>query len=193
MKKLLTVSLTLAMMGGIVLSQAEESMAARSPEDFPSKVTIENQPLVLNGVGTREATIFSVDVYHAGLYVKQKSTDPKVILNAAAPKYLEMHFVRDVDRDDIVGAYEEGFEKNCKEVCGQIRNEIKAFNGLMKNMKEGETMALEFLPKTTKISFNSKETGKVDGEAFGKTLLTIWLGKSPPNAGLKEGLLGLKK
>ncbi len=69
------------------------------------------QSLVLNGLGVREATIFKVDVYVAGLYLRQRSSDPSQILKTDESKVLDMVFVHDVSRDQMVDAWREGFEK----------------------------------------------------------------------------------
>jgi len=40
------------------------------------------------------------------------------------------------------------------------------------------------------VEFKGDVKGVVPGADFAQALFRIWLGPSPPNAGLKEGLLG---
>jgi hypothetical protein len=37
---------------------------------------------------------------------------------------------------------------------------------------------------------NGRPAGRIEGEDFARTFYAIWLGDHPPNAGLKQGLLG---
>ena len=81
-------------------------------KELKDSLTMQGKELVLNGAGIRKATIFNVKVYVAGLYTKSKSNDPKKILDSTDPKYIIMHFLRDVDKDKISGAWSEAFENN---------------------------------------------------------------------------------
>ena len=52
-------------------------------------------------------------------------------------------------------------------------------------------MSLTYLPGTgVQVEFKGDVKGVVPGADFAQALFRIWLGPSPPNAGLKEGLLG---
>ena len=52
-------------------------------------------------------------------------------------------------------------------------------------------MAIRFIQATgTTILVNGKTKGTIKGEAFARWLFAVWLGPNPPNAGLKQGLLG---
>lgn len=37
---------------------------------------------------------------------------------------------------------------------------------------------------------NGTPTGTIEGAEFRRALMSVWLGKKPPNKGLKEGILG---
>ena len=51
------------------------------------------QTLVLNGTGMRTKFVF--DIYVGALYLSEKSSDAKAILDSATPKRVAMHFLRD--------------------------------------------------------------------------------------------------
>jgi hypothetical protein len=53
-------------------------------------------------------------------------------------------------------------------------------------------MSIHFLPNSVELFVGGQKQGSVDGKDFSKPLLRIWLGKNPPNEGLKKGLLGIK-
>lgn len=62
--------------------------------------TVEDRPLVLNGMGVRKATIFRVKVYVAGLYLERRSRSAADIIRSEQTKRLDVVLLRDVDRDD---------------------------------------------------------------------------------------------
>ena len=72
----------------------------------------DRQPLVLNGMGVRKATLFKVKVYVAGLYLPESSSDAQAIIDQDRARHLTLHFVRDVDAGDIREAWQEGFAAN---------------------------------------------------------------------------------
>ncbi len=158
---------------------------------FPEQVEFEGSTLKLNGLGLRQATFLMVDVYVAGLYVAQTSTDANAILGASAPKQLTLHFVRDVGRADLVGAWDEGFESNARSQLPALRDRVEAFKGLMGDVTTGQRLRFVHRPGAgIEVDVDGKVAGKIAGDDFAHALFSIWLGSHPPNAGLKAGLLG---
>ncbi len=155
---------------------------------FKETVTIGGKTLKLNGLGVREATVFKVDVYVAGLYVEKPSKVAKELLDDEGPKYLLLKMVRDVDKDDLVGAWNDGLKKNGGGAA--IKAGVKRLNKMMADVKKGETLSMTFDPVAgVTVKFAGKKKGTIAGKGFSRWLLAIWLGKNPPNPGLKRGLL----
>jgi len=53
---------------------------------FSEQLQSEAGPLVLNGLGMRQATVFKVDVYVGALYLTKPTTDAKAITNISSTK-----------------------------------------------------------------------------------------------------------
>lgn len=160
---------------------------------MPASVEVEGTKLSLNGQGLREATILKVDVYVAGLYVENKSNDGQKLASADAKKRLVLSFVRDVDRSDVVDAYTESFKKAAGAKHAQLAPKLKKLNGWMSAMKEGGTQTYTYVPeKGLEVAVNGETKGTIEGADFAEAFFKIWLGSSPPNSGLKRGLLGGK-
>ena len=66
----------------LALMSPVASAADKAGVHMADTLHVRDQDLLLNGLGLREATIFKVDVYVAGLYVTQKTSDPAAILAA---------------------------------------------------------------------------------------------------------------
>ena len=148
------------------------------------------QPLTLNGMGVRKATLFKVKVYAAGLYLTESSTDAQAIIDRDQARHLTLHFVREVDADDIREAWQEGFAANAGDRLGELGPRIKALQAMMASFAEGDRLDFDYRPgQGTEVSINGLSQGRIQGADFGSALISIWLGK-PPNPEIKIGLLG---
>jgi hypothetical protein len=172
---------------GTSTAQSRECKGA----DFAEQLQVDGSSLTLNGLGLRLATVFKVKVYVAGLYVAKTSADPNAILAATTPSELILHFVRNVDADDLKKAWSEGFEKNAKDQLTALQERIAILNGWMSTVKVGDRLTFIHKPGAgIQVDVNGAVKGTVKGDDFAKALLSIWLGPDPPNPGIKAGLLG---
>lgn len=169
------------------------SAAEISGMKLPDQVTVEGKTLKLNGAGLRQATILKINVYAAGLYLENSSKDPEAIANSDQSKSIEMVFMREVSAKQMAEAFQEGFEKNCVADCARFKPDIGKLEGLMKDMKKGDAMAYHFLPDRVEVMIRGQKVGSVGDKGFSQQLIRCWIGKNPPNAGLKEGLVGTRK
>jgi hypothetical protein len=166
--------------------------AEKAGVKLPDTHDLGGKVLVLNGLGLREATIFAVDVYVAGLYLPTKSKDVDAILKGDVAKHLTMKFVREVEKDKQVEAWREGFRKNAKDYAA-IESDVEKLLTWMEDLKVGESMSVSYEPgKGTSVSVKGKSKGTIAGEDFQYALYRIYIGPTPPNSGLKQGLLGLE-
>lgn len=156
--------------------------------ELPNAVTVEGTRLVLNGMGVREATVFNVNVYVAGLYLENRSRDGNAIAAAEEKKRLVLRFVYEVDGADIREAFQEGF----RQAGGGDQAAIRRLTGWMPNsVGEGDTFTFTYVPGTgLQVMINRRVRGTIEGADFARAFFGIWLGAHPPNAGLKTGLLG---
>ena len=156
---------------------------------LPDTVQVGGRTLVLNGLGLRKK--FMVKVYVAGLYLEQKSSDAGAILKADAPKRIVMHFVRGVTKNQIIDAFSESFENNTPGAKQTMKAEIDQFLGALDSVNDGDEMFLTYLPGTgTTVAINGKEKLTIATPSFAPVLFSVWLGPRPPNAEVKDGLLG---
>jgi hypothetical protein len=167
------------------------SGAERAGVRMADQMNVRGQSLVLNGLGVREATMFNVNVYVAGLYVPQRSSDPSQILRPDEPKAVELVFVHDVRRDQMTKAWQEGFQKNVGPRLAALQPRIDLLNDWMTDMKKGDTLAFTYLPgQGVEVRAGRTVKGTIPGDDFAQALFGIWLGPHPPNEGLKAGMLG---
>jgi hypothetical protein len=178
----------------LVLCLAPLALAAeKEGVRLPDTVTVGDKTLVLNGLGVREATVFNVNVYVAGLYLEAKTKNPADIIGSdAKAKRLDLVFVRDVDKGDITKAWREGFENNGGDMKA-LGSRLGQLNAWMEDLKERDVLSFTYVPDTgVTVSVKGKTKGTIGGADFARALFSIWLGPKPPNSGLKKGLLGLE-
>jgi hypothetical protein len=180
-----SIALALALMSPVTFA------ADKAGVHMADTLHVRDQDLVLNGLGLREATVFKVDVYVAGLYVTQKTSDPAAILQPDKAKAMHLVFVHDVDREKISDAWTEGFEKNAGSKLGAMHQRVELLKSWMVDLKKGSTLTFAYVPEQgIEVSVNGISKGVLPGPEFAQVFFSIWLGPKPPNDDLKTGLLG---
>ncbi len=157
---------------------------------MPDKVVISGRDCSLVGIGVR--TRFFVKVYVGGLYMAEPSRDERVVISSDQPKRLVLHFVHSkVEKDKLVEAWREGFEKNSGPHMTLLKGRIDRFNSFFDNdVKRGEEAIITYVPGTgTEVAFRGVSKGAIEGKDFMEAVFKIWFGEKPADTGLKKGLL----
>ena len=159
--------------------------------DFPNSVTVAGERLSLNGLGIREATVFNVDVYVAGLYVATRARTADALLDLTHPIVLDIRFIRDIDQATMNEALEQGFTRNAGGNQAALQQRINQLKRWVPNLTEGMVMVFTWLPgEGLQMKVDGRVLGTITGEDFASVFFRIWLGPNPPNRGLRTGLLG---
>jgi chalcone isomerase-like protein len=185
--------LLLSLCGALSLFGDTAAAAEISGVKLPDQVTVAGKSLKLNGTGLRQATILKFNVYAAGLYLENGSKDGEAIANSDQIKSIQMVLMRDVTGKQMADAFAEGFDKNCIAGCAELKPNIPKLQALMKDLKKGDTMAFHFTSSGVDVVIRGQKVGSVGDKAFSHQLIRVWIGKNPPNAGLKDGFLGGNK
>jgi chalcone isomerase-like protein len=158
------------------------------------RIKLEMSDLVLNGAGLRTKAFFKV--YVAGLYLAEKRTSADGVLALPGAKRVSMRLMRDLSAKQLTDALDEGFRDNTpvpeqEPLKGRLA-ELTATMSALQSAKEGDVVALDWLPGTgTRVMLNGEPRGKaIAGEDFYRALLRIWLGDNPVQGNLKRALLG---
>ena len=179
----------IALLAVLVASTLPLLAASLAGVTLPDTTEVGGKTLALNGIGVRTKMMFKV--YVAGLYLEQKSADAPAIIKADAPKRIIMHFVRALDRDQIVEAYTEAFEGNAPDAQKTMKADIDTLLAAFEPIDEGDQWTFTYEPGTgTSLVIKGKTKVTIPGLAFGKAMFSCWLGPKPPTADLKAKLLG---
>lgn len=182
----------LSAMAGAMMNAWMALAVAAAPADFAPTQTAGGKKLVLNGTGTRQATIFNIDVYAAGLYLETVSHDAAAVLASPQIKKLDMRFLRDVPADKMREGWMDAIARICEPAtCVSLKAAMERLNALItKDLAQGDVLGILFTREAVELSLNGAPLGRVVDSGFAQAMPAIWLGANPPNASLKSGLLG---
>jgi hypothetical protein len=176
---------------GVLL--ASHAMAATlDGVTLPDRYPVEGQSLVLNGIGVRTLTIFSVKVYVAGLYLQQESHNAPQILASPGSKVLVLQFLHSGSKADVEKEYREGEKNNCGN-GGCDPADAADFEKLIAAapaVKVGDTSTYIFTSHGFTFLANNRPVAQFNNPSLGKRVLAGFIGDHPPSADLRSALLG---
>ena len=167
---------------------------AHATEKLPAQIQAGEHRLVLNGSGVRTKTF--LELYVAGLYLTQASSNPATIIAADEPMALRIKITSGfVSQSSLVESLEEGFKNTTGGDTRAIRQEIEQFRECFKDeIKKGDVFDMVYLPQHGVIvNKNGKLKGAVAGPKFKQALFGIWLSDKPADSALKQALLSPAK
>lgn len=147
---------------------------------MPDKLTVAGETLVLNGAGLREKYFVGVDVYVAGLYLKEPSTDADAITSADETMALRIEIVTGLmDSEKFTEATITGFEESTDGNTEPIQEETDLFlTAFAGEINKGDVFDIQYIKGVgTKVFKNGRDEPEVvvPGYKVKKALFGIWL------------------
>lgn len=161
---------------------------AHAADNFPTQLTLAGQNLSLNGKGVRTKLLFNL--YTAGLYLQEKSTDAAAILAAEKPMAMRLEVTSSmITSEKMEEAVRAGFKQSSNDPSLQSRIDqlIEVFK---QPIKQGDVYDFVYRPGILTIIKNGKTAPNIAGSDFKQAFFGIWLGNKPVQASLKKALLG---
>jgi hypothetical protein len=178
--------------GLFALSRALPAQESVTMNDvtLPTRIEVEGQQLVLNGMALRKKAIFKV--YVAGLYLAQKNSSADAILSADNPRRIVLQFLRGVSANQMCDALNDGLKDNTPNASAQLRQQFTTLCGFFEAIKKGEQFVFTYLPgKGTAVDVKGVRKGSIEGKEFADALFRAWIGPKPgPGEDFKRKLLG---
>ena len=174
-----------------VLALPSFSQTTLEGVNLKSEITLDGQKLVYNGAGVRKKWFFKL--YVGALYLPQKVSSGKMIVNGDQPMMIQLNIISDlITSEKMIEAVTEGFENATGGNTAPIQTEIDLLISAFKDeIKDGDVFELMYVPGTgVKAYKNGKAATTVKGMAFKQALFAIWLGDVPASEDLKNGMLG---
>ena len=158
------------------------------------RVHVDGKALELNGIGLRTRMFFKV--YVAGLYLPEKVSSAKSAIEGPGPKRIVLVMLRDASAEQFLDSIDAGLEKNhSDEELERIQPQVDALYAKIRAIGEarkGMRIVLDYSASAggTMLWVDGMPQGDaMRGPEFFRSLLRIWLGERPAEAGLKRTLL----
>ena len=167
------------------------SISAINAVDLEKSFKKDDINLILNGQGVRDK--FFIDLYVAGLYLEEKSSDFQKIINADEPMNIRLHIVSSlITSQKMEDGTREGFENSTNGDIEPIKEKIEAFLVVfMEEIKENDIYDFLYIPNNGVLIYkNDVLKTTINGLNFKKALYGIWLGEKPAQNSLKKDMLG---
>lgn len=158
---------------------------------MPDSIQVGGKTLVLNGMGLRRKAF--IKVYIGGLYLPTKMQGSNAIIAADTERRIVMDFVRNVGGGKICGAWKDGLANNTPGASAELKAQFETLCTYMADMSKGQKMIFTYIPGTgTEIKVAGAVKGSFPGKAFSDALWNCLIGKHPPGADFKAGLVSGK-
>ncbi|MCF8029076.1 MAG: chalcone isomerase family protein [Desulfobacteraceae bacterium] len=164
---------------------------------LPDEIEVAGEKLVLNGAGVREKYFFGADVYAAGLYLKEPSTDAEQIISADETMALKIHILTGMlDSENFTEATLTGFDESTDGNTAPIQDEIDLFiTAFAEEINPNDVFDIQYIPgEGVKVFKNqkSKPAVVVPGMPVKEALFGIWLSQRTEKhlQELRKDLLG---
>ena len=157
---------------------------------MPDTISLNNETLILNGMGLREK--YWIDIYVAGLYLPTKMTDGQNIMTANVSKRVEIEFIySDVPKEKMIAVLEENIANN-PQFSAETVASIRKCGSWMQDFTTGDVARFDYNPnnQTTTIYINESVRGAITSKEFMEAIFAMYVGKYPATEALKQGLLG---
>lgn len=157
----------------------------------PDTVTVNDQPLVLNGAGIRSR--FFIKVYVGALYLQSPANDAQRVIAQAGPKSVRLHITYgEISSEQLTEALHDGFVANSAAAeIDALKTRIDRFRAMFPAVQREDVVRLDLLADgNTEIWINANKRGAISGADFQNALLKIWLGDKPADKSLKRAMLG---
>lgn len=158
------------------------------------RLHVGQRDLVLNGAGVR-SRFFFFDLYVAALYLPEKTKSSDAILSGTGENRMALHILRTIDSETLSKSFHKSIARNLAPAeLAALDVQLRQFStlfSLMSEAQKGDVITMDYAPgKGTNINFNDVTIGRIEGAAFNRALLKVWLGSKPVQEDLKKELLG---
>jgi hypothetical protein len=172
----------------ITLVPATNARAAEiSGVTLPPSVTYADKQLALSGCGTREMSVFFIDVeiYVISLYLPTPATDAATILAPGTTKLVQLDIVYEGSMPDSLP--DEWRTRIEDAVSIEM---LRTLQGFYERIRSGDVATIGYTPDNgTTLRINGEAVVSQPGNDLIDTMLRIWLGDSPISDNLKRLLL----
>ncbi|MFH0263193.1 chalcone isomerase family protein [Vibrio barjaei] len=159
--------------------------------EVPDTLAIQQTELQLNGAGVRSK--FFMDLYVGSLFTSLPSTEAASLIRGDQPSAIRLNITSSmITKEKLADALNEGFNNATDGNTTPIDSSINQFVEMTfaNDISEGDQFTLVSAPEIGIYSYkNGEMLVLVEGDAFRRALLSVWLGDKPTDKSLKKAML----
>ncbi len=145
---------------------------------MPDTLELQGHRLSLTHMALKEKLFFNLYVW--GLYMEQIPHQEAEAIAADSMKLLHFQFLRNIRRDQLVGAFRQGLTVNPALRSGPMQQELEQLLQSLKDVSKGDNLILTYEPNAgLKVSGEASGGVVIPGKGFADALFTAWLKKNP--------------
>lgn len=159
--------------------------------ELPDTLQVDNTGLVLNGAGVRNK--YFMQVYVAGLYVPEPSSDAASIMNADEVQVMRVEITSSmITRSRFQETVQDGLKQSAGDEYPRYEHMLDAlWADENLDVDKGDVFEYRYVPgEGTRFLRNGNTLKVVKGLDFKRVLFGIYLGEYPVQDSLKAELLG---
>lgn len=180
----------ISLIAGMVLASSASALeiaGTNMPDNFPKLDT----SLELKGAGIRNK--FFMDLYAAGLYVKDPKVSAEKIMAADEPMAIRLNILSSlITSEKMTEATKDGFYKSTGGKLGPIAEPMEQFIAAFKDeIFKGDVYDMVYLPAEGVTVYKNGDLKAIaKGLDFKSALFGIWISSDPVQEELRDGMLG---
>ena len=136
-----------------------------------------------------EYSIFKIDVQYIGLHVSKKYQNANEIIQDSSNKVLKVEYLRELSKSTLKKAWGVSYEAVLGENNQKYKDQIKKIKSFTRDVDEGDIVYVVFSKDGLRYFLNDNMLGEINDPEFAKVTLSIWIGESPVDDDMKEGIL----
>jgi hypothetical protein len=175
----------------LALSFAVPAEARRvSGVEVPDTLTVAGKDIPFHGAGIRKK--FVVKVYLGALYLEEPSNDADAVIASEKRKGVQLHFLRDVSKRQIMDAFRDGFRANSGAEADALGPKLERLSkAIPEELREGQRLTIVWNPELgTVVAATGGQPIIIEGKEFSDALFRNWLGPRPADDDMKRRMLG---
>lgn len=138
-------------------------------------------------VGEARLSVLLWEIYDAQLF-----TSDGLYRGISAPMLLKIHYLRPVERDDLIDATRDELQQVAPELPAQVRalNLERLSRIWPDRIRPGDSLSFELTASGGTFHFNEQPIGGIDDSRFAKAFMAIWLAENSSYPRLSRRLRG---
>ncbi len=146
--------------------------------NMPDSLTLKGRTIALAHMQLHKRLFLKVYVW--SLYLEDQPRSASEAIASNSVKRLHFRFLRDISRDQLVGSFRDGLQKNPDLRQGPMADHLQLLLSSLKDVQKGEDLVITYRPGVgLEIAGGASGGAFIPGKGFADALFSVWLQAHP--------------